>query len=66
MLKKIIQVSCLISLGTTLLGCTLSHQPSTCDQLKRQWLYYTTNPNAENGNLNIDQLRQKMHQQNCM
>lgn len=66
MLKTIIQAGCLTLCGITLFGCTLSHQPPTCDQLKRQWMYYTTNPNAESGNLNRQQLLQKMQDMNCL
>lgn len=65
MLKKLIQVSCLAALIATLFGCTLSHQPPTCDQLKRQWIYYTTNPTAGDA-INIDKLHQKMQEQNCL
>lgn len=66
MLKAIIQATCLTLCGITLFGCTLSHQPPTCEQLKRQWMYYTTNPTVENGSLNIAQLRQKMAEMNCI
>jgi hypothetical protein len=64
MLKRIIQVSCLVITVASSIGCTLSHQPPTCEQLKRQWLYSSTNPSAING-IDRDKLQQKMAELNC-
>lgn len=69
MLKRIIQASLIAICSTSLVGCTLSHQPPTCDQLKSQWLYYTTNPNLEaswNTNGQKEALQQKMTAMNCV
>jgi len=69
-LKKIIQTSfVIITCSTALLGCTLHHPPNTCEQLKRQWMYYTTNPNVEASWITSSQkdvLRQKMVAMNCI
>lgn len=70
MLKQIIQIISIAALlSATLSGCTLSHAPPTCDQLKREWLYNTTNPNIEadwTTSTQKDALRQKMIDMNCM
>ena len=69
MLTKIIQISCFTLLGITLAGCAVSNKPPTCDQLKREWLYYTTNPNIEASWTTDTQkakLRQQMIDNNCI
>jgi len=55
---------------TTLLttGCTLNHEPNTCEQLKRQEIYYKTNPNIEAAMTTGSQkeaLKEKLNQMKC-
>jgi len=69
MLKKIIQASIVILCSASIFGCSMSHQPTTCDQLRRQWIYQTTNVNIEASSTTSaqqDALREKLRAMNCM
>lgn len=63
MIKKTLFASSLLLSALIMAGCTVSNQPPTCEQLKRQWLYNNTNANLEAGWITSSQqqdLQQKM------
>lgn len=72
MLKKLLLISCISFLCSTMVGCTLNQtrlkDDSNCARLQRQYLYNQTNPNYEAGwvtDSQRDSLKQQMTKNNC-